>query len=185
VTENAAPRQIVLPAIQSAVTAEEAAALAALARGKTVLEMGAWHGYSTVVLGSVAEHVISVDWHHGDYHAGLQDTEVIFRANLDRYGVADRVRVIVDRFEKAIPELAAEGVTVDMAFIDARHDSPSVQHDLGLALTIVKPGGCVAFHDYGRNASNGHPGFGVTEVADAFGISGSAGFLGWGFVPES
>jgi glycosyltransferase involved in cell wall biosynthesis len=41
----------------------------------------------------------------------------------------------------------------------------------------------VAFHDYGRSEETGHPGFGVTEVADAFGIAGRVGHLAWGFVP--
>jgi predicted O-methyltransferase YrrM len=166
------------------VTHDEARALALLAAGKTVLELGAWHGFSTVVLASVATEVISVDWHLGDDHAGHGDTQSIFRSNLDKYGVADKVDVRVGRFEDVVPQLAAEGAQVDGAFLDGQHDAASVSRDLQLALTVVKPGGFVAFHDYGRAAHNGFAGFEVTEVADEFGIDGFIGFLGWGYVPE-
>lgn len=177
------PRQLILPMIVSAVTAEESRALADLAAGQTVLEMGAHYGYSTVVLASVAELVISVDWHAGDEHAGACDSYPEFHNNISRYGVADRVRAYIGRFEDVIPELEAADVQTDGAFIDAMHDSASVERDLGLALRIVKPGGWVAFHDYGRSAATGNPGFGVTPVADAFGVTGVAGCLAWGYAP--
>lgn len=179
------PRQLQMPPITSAVTPAESRALARLAEGQVVLEMGAHFGYSTVVLASVAEHVISVDWHAGDVHAGQSNSEPEFRANLWRYGVTDRVRVEVGRFEDVLPRLAAEGVVTDGAFIDAQHDSDSVRRDLALALRIVKPGGWIAFHDYGRGPHTGNPGFGVTEVADEFGVAGVAGCLCWGFVPPA
>lgn len=180
-----APRRLILPDIISAVTAEEARALAGLAAGGTVLELGAHYGFSTVALASVADLVISVDWHRGDAHAGSGNSEPEFRANLERYGVAGRVRVCVGLFEDVLPALAAEGVQADGAFIDAQHDRESVSRDLSLALLVVRPGGFIAFHDYGRDAGNGHPGFGVTEVADAFGVAGVAGHLAWGFVPAT
>lgn len=177
-------RQVQLPPITSAVTAEESHALAELARDQTVLEMGAHFGYSTVVLASVAEQVISVDWHQGDVHAGQSNSEPEFRANLWRYGVTDRVRVCVGRFEEIIPILEAEGLKTDGCFLDAQHDEASVRRDLELALRIVKPGGWVAFHDYGRGPETGNHDFRVTVVADEFGVTGRAGFLAWGYAPD-
>ena len=50
-------------------------------------------------------------------------------------------------------------------------------------LPLIRPGGWVAFHDYGRSEATGHPGFGVTQVADAFGVAGVAGHLAWGYIP--
>ena len=175
-------RKLILPAISSAVTANESQALADLARGKVVLELGAWFGYSTIVLASVAERVTSVDWHMGDDHAGITDTWEIFCFNIQRYGVANRIEAIRERFEDALPPLAEQGRKFDGMFLDAHHAEESVDRDLGLALPLMKPGAFVAFHDYGRGPHNGYPGFGVTEAADRFCISGRTGFLGWGFV---
>lgn len=173
----------ILPGIASAVTPNEAQALADLAAGKHVLELGAWFGFSTVVLASVAEKVTSVDWHFGDEHAGTVDTYEIFTYNLKRYGVQGRVEVVRDRFEDALPRMAGEGRLFDGVFLDAHHSEESVTRDIGLAVPLIRPGGFFAFHDYGRGAHNGFPGFGVTEAADRFGIAGRTGFLGWGFVP--
>ena len=177
-------RDVIVPTdILTAVTREESLALAELARGEQVLEMGAFYGHSTVVLASVAEHVVSVDWHQGDSHAGDYRTETQYRANLERYGVADRVSVIVGRFEDVLPSL--EGSVFDGLFLDAHHTFESVSADLDLALPLVRPGGFVAFHDYGRGPATGHPTFDVTSVADArVGITGQAGHLGWGFLPK-
>ena len=173
--------------ITSAVTPEEARALAALAAGKIVIELGAWHGYSTIVLASVAAGVISVDWHMGDVHAGLADTWEVFSGNLRRYGVSGRVQVIRDRFEAALPRLLAEAdgePFLDGAFLDAQHDEKSVSRDLGLVLPLIKPGGFISVHDYGRSAATGNDGFAVTEVADRYGVAGVAGHLAWWFKPH-
>ena len=48
-------RNLIIPFdVTSAVTPDEAMALANLARGRTVLELGAHYGFSTIVLASVA-----------------------------------------------------------------------------------------------------------------------------------
>lgn len=175
-----ANREIVFPAIATAVTAAEAAELGVLAAGKTVLELGSFFGFSTIVMASVADMVYSVDWHQGDEHAGQYDTWNDFRANLQGYGVKDRVHAVKGRFEEEVPKLYEQGVRVDGAFLDGQHDAVSVRRDLDLALTLVKPGGWVAFHDYGRSGENGHPGFEVTQVADEFGVTTIVGCLAWG-----
>ena len=174
--------------IPSAVTQEEAAKLATLATGKDVLELGAWHGFSTVILAQAARRVCSVDWHQGDdsiaaMGGGEGDTWESFRGNLARYGVTANVDARRGRFSDVLPELAKQGVLFDGVFLDAQHDTASVEADLALALPLVRPGGFVAFHDYGRSEATGHPGFGVTEAADKFGVAGVVGHLAWGFVP--
>ncbi len=170
--------------IVSAVTAEESRALADLARGQTVLEMGAHYGYSTVVLASVAELVISVDWHNGDEHAGQCDSYPEFANNISRYGVADRVEVVVERFEDALPRFAAEGRQFDGCFLDGHHSLESVTQDTVLAQPLIRPGGFFSWHDYGRSAATGNPGFQVTEAVDAmFTIAGRVGCLAWAYVP--
>ena len=44
--------------------------------------------------------------------------------------------------------LTACGVSLDWAYIDARHDSESVSEDLRAWYPLVKPGGVLAGHDY-------------------------------------
>lgn len=178
-------RELVFPAIATAITAAESVALGRLAQGQTVLELGAFFGYSTILMASVADMVYSIDWHEGDEHAGDFKTWDVYRANIMGYRVQDHVTAIKGRFEDEVPKLWHDGVRVDGAFLDGQHDYASVRRDLDLALLVVKPGGWVAFHDYGRNEGNGHPGFEVTKVADEFGITGTVGFLGWGLVPDA
>jgi len=145
-----------------------------------VLELGSFFGFSTIVMASVADMVYSVDWHQGDAHAGQYDTWSHFNANVLGYGVKDHVTAVKGRFEEEVPRLHEEGVRVDGAFLDGQHDATSVRRDLDLALLLVKPGGFVAFHDYGRCVQTGNPGFEVTQVADEFGVTTVVGYLGWG-----
>jgi Methyltransferase domain/Glycosyl transferases group 1 len=184
-----APMAITIPDdIPSAVTGEEAAKLASLASGGDVLELGAQYGFSTVILAQAARRVTSVDWHRGDASIAAMggecaDTWEAYLGNLARYGVAGKVDARRGRFADVLPALAKAGVLFDGVFLDAQHDTASVEADLALALPLVRPGGWVAFHDYGRSEATGHPGFGVSEAADKFGIAGTAGSLAWGFVP--
>jgi Methyltransferase domain len=175
---------IIPPTVTTAVTGPEAEELGRLARGKTVLELGSYHGFSTVVLASVADRVYAIDWHQGDDHAGVGDSWDTFMATMNQYpDAASRVLVCRGRFEDEVPRLVAIGVQVDGAFLDGFHDEPSVTRDLALALTLVRPGGFIAWHDYGRDESNGYPGFAVTRVADQFGVDHAVGFLGVSYVP--
>lgn len=172
--------------VPSAVTSDEAARLATLASGGDVLELGAQYGFSTIILAQAARRVTSVDWHQGDASiaamgGGPADTWEAYRANLARYGVAGKVDARRGRFSDVLPALAKAGALFDGVFLDAQHDAAAVQADLELALPLVRAGGWVAFHDYGRSEETGHPGFGVTEVADRFGVAGVTGHLAWGF----
>ncbi len=165
-------------------TLTEAAELARLATNATVLELGAFYGYTTIVMASVANLVYSIDWHMGDDHAGTYQTWDGYKANLAGYKVADRVVTIRGRFEEEVPLLRDRGVVVDGAFLDGHHSEESVTRDLDLALMLVRPGGWIAFHDYGRDESTGHAGFRITPVADKFGVTDIIGNLAWGLAPS-
>src|SRR5215831_1872750 len=168
--QRMAPMMITIPDdIPSAVTGEEAAKLASLASGGDVLELGAQYGFSTVILAQAARRVTSVDWRQGDASieamgGECEDTWEPYLANLIRYGVRSKVDAMRGRFADVLPALAKQGALFDGVFLDAQHDTASVEADLALALPLVRPGGWVAFHDYGRSDATGHPGFGVTEV---------------------
>lgn len=184
--EEQPQRTIIIPAdVSSAVTPAESYALAALCRDQDVLELGAYHGFSTVVIASVAARVTSVDWHQGDDMAGVGDTWDAYWNTIHRYGVADRVVSVRERFETALPRLRQEGAVFDGVFLDAHHSAESVMADIELALPLVRAGGFMAFHDYGRSEATGNPGFGVTGVVDAMPLTGfgQVGYLAWGRLP--
>ncbi len=144
----AADRLIFPDRIPSAVSYAECLRLWDAARGKVVLELGAQWGCSTVCMAQSAEHVVSVDWHRGDYQAGLQDTLPGFWRNLKEYRVDTKVTVIAGSFEKALPLLRER--SFDMVFIDGCHDEAAVANDIMLALPLLKRPGMAFFHDYGR-----------------------------------
>lgn len=144
--------------IPSAVSDLEAVQLQELSLGKVVLEMGAHYGFSTIVLAQAAQLVHSVDWHMGDSMAGAGDNLLVFRENLRRHGADQSVVAHVGRFEDILPVFRTG--FFDGCFIDGEHDRVSVDRDSQLAFRVIKKGGWLAWHDYGR--------FDVKEVVDEF-----------------
>jgi SAM-dependent methyltransferase len=127
-------------------TFPEAAKLVELARGKRVVEIGSYHGKSTVAMAQVAELVRSIDWHEGDAGSGPGGTLPFLKATLERYGVVEKVTLHVGRTEVMAPRLPAKAF--DLVFIDGAHDEANVRIDIAAALRLVKPGGTIAFHDW-------------------------------------
>jgi hypothetical protein len=125
-------------------TQGEADTLHNLARGRNVLELGAFRGRSTVCMAMSAKSVTSVDWHQGD-----NDVEIgRFGSSLDAYRKAiapyPNVTPVIGRFEDEVPKL--EGREFDLVFVDGAHDRASVIRDMGYALSF-KPA-IVAVHDW-------------------------------------
>ena len=90
------------------------------------------------------------------------------------------------RFEDEVPRLVDQGFKqADGAFIDGMHDLASVERDLKLALMLVKPGGFIALHDYGRCTENGYPRIRSHPGRRPVGVNHTVGFLGWGTVPQA
>lgn len=140
---------------------DEGKALAELARGKRVLEIGSYCGLSTICLARTAEHVTAVDYFDGRATPKPRGTFDEFKANIERYGVADRVEVCHPDAEIPLPEY-------DLAFIDGNHRREAVEQDIEKALAVLKPDGLIAFHDYSRATD-----FDVCEVIDEFIASGA------------
>lgn len=128
----------------------EAMALARLARGKEVVEIGSYCGKSTIAMAQVAKSIESIDWHKGDEMAGPGGTLGKFRYNLSRYSVDHRVRVHEGRTQEIAPTLP--GQSYDLVFIDGAHDEMQVRIDVKEALRLVKPGGTIALHDFQMEA---------------------------------
>jgi SAM-dependent methyltransferase len=127
---------------------EEGAALAELARGKRVLEIGSYCGLSTVCMARTAEHVTAVDYFDGRGTPSPQDTLDQFRKNLERYGLWDKIYVCHPDAEIPMP-------LYDLAFIDGAHDYESVIADIARVREVLQPDGLIAFHDYNQPC---HPG---------------------------
>jgi hypothetical protein len=141
-------------------TDDEARELQSLAKGKLVLEIGAYLGRSTIAMALSARHVVSIDHHRGSpehqpgqaYHdPKLRDGYRIstlkpFCDNLIRYGVADKVSVIIANTRNLQADLLAP--IFDLAFVDGEHDFDNAFFDGSLAMHLVHEGGEVVFHDY-------------------------------------
>lgn len=136
-------------------TPAEGAKLAELSAGKRVLEVGSYCGRSTVCIARTAKEVFAVDYFDGRGTPDLRHTYPEFKANLERYGVADKVTTLHPDGEIPLPEY-------DLVFIDAAHDAESVSADIERYTPLLKSGGLLAFHDYNEPA---HPG--VAEAVNA------------------
>jgi len=125
-------------------TEEEGRALAELARGKSVLEIGSYCGRSTICMAQTAEHIHAVDPFDGRGTPIPGDTLSQFNENLHSYGVREKVTVHVGTSQEAM----LEPESVDLAFIDGAHDFRSVMSDVKVAVKALRHGGRLAFHDY-------------------------------------
>lgn len=134
----------------------ETAALCALARDRTVLEMGCYRGGTTVALARVARLVVTVDHHQGDIFTGPADTLPTYLHALQDADVQQKVISIVGDFDKTLPLL--QGSVFDLILVDGAHDADSVRDDLVSALRLKAPSGIIVVHDYGR--------WDVTRVCD-------------------
>lgn len=143
---------------------EEGHALAELARGKRVLEIGSMCGLSTVCLARTAEHVTAVDYFdgRGTSMKAVGGFRSMFDESLARHNVTDKVIV-------CHPENDSLPLTeYDLVFIDGAHDVDSVRSDIQRALSVIAPGGLIAFHDYKIGIDKG-----VDVAVDEFLSSGA------------
>lgn len=147
-------------------TGEEGEALARLATGKRVLEIGSYCGRSTICLAQTAESVVSIDPHDGRGTPSPRPTREEFEANLERYGVADRVLSVDNPPAPAL---------YDLIFIDGAHDAEAVREDVATARRLLAPGGLVAFHDYRLYPNEAVDGWdpGVTQVVNELRANGA------------
>ena len=121
--------------------------LATLARDKTVLEVGSWHGGSLLALATTARVAHSIDWHQGMDENQPEpgcDTLPKMWANIRHL---PNVVLHVGTTEQVAPCLR-DGY-FDLVFIDGTHSHDAVVRDVQLLRRKVIWGGMFAFHDYG------------------------------------
>lgn len=125
---------------------EEGECLAGLAKDKTVLEIGSYHGRSTICLARTAKRVHAIDWHKGDVYVGSKDTLGDLIGNLERYGVRDKVVLHVGSTKEIGPVLGS--AIFDLVFVDGGHDYNCAILDMQLAGRCVRPDGVIVLHDW-------------------------------------
>lgn len=146
-------------------SANEGRTLALMADGRDVLEIGSFCGKSTICMAQTARSVVCVDPFDGRATPGEGDRNTFgeFCDNLTRFGVRGPVEVCVGTSRDEIPKLCREGRRFDFVFIDGDHELGAVREDIRQAMSVLKPGGLLAFHDY-RTPTN----MGVTSAVNEF-----------------
>ena len=149
--------------IEGWLTEIEGRALARLAVGKRVLEIGSYCGRSTICMAQTAEHVVSIDPHDGRGTPEPKDTYAAFTGNLKAYGVSK----VVTAIRGTLDSQKVSG-KFGLIFIDGAHDLESVRRDIDHALELLAPDGLLAFHDYRTAGIDHDPGVAsaVNELLD-------------------
>lgn len=128
-------------------TEVEGHALAELATGKVVLEVGSYCGRSTICMAQTADRVCSVDPFTSRATPGGVDTYDEFVANLNAHLVSDKVFIVRDLFtEESAKQLPV--AKFGLIFIDGDHSYEAVWRDFENAKTLLDEDGLIAFHDY-------------------------------------
>jgi predicted O-methyltransferase YrrM len=135
-----------IAAFPTAIPREHALELARLVNeeGATrTLETGMAYGLSTVAIASASDggrHIAIDPGQHRDFHG-------VGMLNAERAGVADRVELIEEPSELALPRLAADGLELDFALIDGMHLFDYALVDFFYADRMLRDSGVVVFHD--------------------------------------
>jgi len=115
-----------------------------------IVEIGSWHGRSTIWLAAGAQagrgaHVVAIDPHVGTHlRTAGETTERVLRMNLERAGVADQARILVRTSEQAAAEWSGP---VSLLWIDGDHEYESARRDYLLWEPHLMPDAVVALHD--------------------------------------
>jgi predicted O-methyltransferase YrrM len=131
-------------------------AAAACAPGGTIVEIGSFHGRSTIVLASACPPdatVIAIDPHAGNdrgpqeiegFVAEADDDHVRFLRNLAEAGVADRVTHLRMFSDDALREIDGR---IDVLYVDGAHRYAPARADIVQYGARVRDGGTMLIHD--------------------------------------
>lgn len=140
--------------------------LCALVQPRRIFEIGTYTGYSTLHLAanSPAGRVHTLDLPKGaaarpalrttlmdDAHIGgaVAERNYLF----DSYPERDRVDLLFG--DSATFDFSPYHLQIDLFFIDGAHSYEYVRSDTLNAVRCVRPGGVIAWHDFGRSGLNG------------------------------
>ena len=132
--------------IVTAIAPDEARELARLAAGKNVLEIGGAHGYSAIIMAIAGGKVTSVDPHKGETWLG--NTLGSMKSQMELHGVSDKIEIVQELDDSAMPRLYNEGKRYDLIFLDGSGEYDKVIFDIEWAKKLLAPKGTIAIHDY-------------------------------------
>ena len=124
-----------------------------LPKNSVIVEIGSWHGKSTIWLASGAKmnnsRVYAIDPHNGNSSEikeefGEIDTFNIFINNLKNADLLETVEPIKKRSIDASNDFSK---SIDLLFIDGDHDYEAVKNDFDHWFPKLKKGGIIVFHD--------------------------------------
>jgi predicted O-methyltransferase YrrM len=121
--------------------AEELARLVRDEGAASTLETGMAYGVSTVAMATGSSSHVAIDPFQRTSWGGVG------LLNAERAGVADRVRLIEERSDAALPALVAEGLSLDLALLDGMHLFDFTLVDFFFCDRMLRVGGLVLFHD--------------------------------------
>lgn len=135
-----------------------------------VVEVGSWMGASTCFIAGglkgAGPKILAVDnfqglstcgedaaWYNRHFQQlGRKSTLEIFRDNFAALGFSQRAEPVVSDSLAAAQSLATKRGTIDFIFIDGDHSYEACAADIAAWTPFVKPGGVIAFHDFGSRA---------------------------------
>lgn len=135
--------------------------------GGTLVEIGSYEGGSLAAVSDIIKakkiQVVAVDifdtgrisWPSPDMKAVFDGLLLRFYSNMKKVGLDP---TIICGTSRHVAGILNQGI--DVAFIDANHVYGAVKEDIELMLPLVKKGGWISGHDYGR----GH--VGVKQAVD-------------------
>lgn len=130
-------------------SADEMSALVSLAAGRRILEIGTWAGRSAIPMAGVAKEVWCLDHFCGDADTGLKDTLSEFLTNCQKYGVRDKIRLLIGDMWEVLPMLGLS--RFNMFYYDADHSYEATHWALQYLLRGSRDGDKIVLHDYNDN----------------------------------
>lgn len=124
--------------------------------GGTIVEIGSFHGRSTIVLASASPPdatVIAIDPHAGNdrgpqeiegFEAEADQDHARFNRNLNDAGVAERVTHVRKFSDDALADIEGE---VDVLYVDGAHRYAPARSDIVTYGARVRDGGTMLIHD--------------------------------------
>ncbi len=133
-------------------------ALIAGNRYSTLLQLGTWMGFSTIVLGDALRRSVAI--HHRDivFDSVERDPRIHDRARMfiKRAGLGDMVRCVdgSSTDTQVLKNLHAE---YDFIYVDASHAAGETKREIEIYYPMLKKGGAIVFHDSSLYAARWDP----------------------------
>lgn len=131
---------------QTFMSGAELTMMTALARNKTVLEIGTWKLGSAFAMSHEAKHVITVDAYRGDQYTGEAYTLPEAYANRRELKVEDRITLIAQDGKEVLKYLDLQ--KFDLIHYDADHTGAETRAALTLILAGCRQDALILVHDF-------------------------------------